>query len=1135
MKKIIYYLIPFMVMPISIYAQFTCANDDIAPPSVNSIGATCAFSPYYTPDDLTQTKNVRITLHVVQDDDGLNNFQDTPTERNWLINDVVGNMNWIMRTLQPMNLPTTSSYIQDSKIQYEVDDIFFHQNTYLYNSQLGTNNGYAAGIGNQLFDLYVTNNVDVINKTNSIHIFMVGGSGGMACGFGCNSWTLMTNVYQQYQIGNFWDPAGLLRHELGHNLGLYHSWGTDNCGDTPSNPNCWNGPTCSNNVMDYNAGKNALTECQLANMHHYLTKGNGQNVVINHCETSNNLIIDNNSINTWYNTRYIQGDLIIKNNSTLVVTCEVYMPDNSRIIIETGGKLIVDGGTITNKCDGMWKGIEVRGNSTASQATIGAQGKLEIRNGALIENCYSIYTGEHDATGQIVWGTFGGIIQIDNSTLKNNRSGVEFGPYQNYYPPVPSFKFGDFSYIRNSQFIWDDSGNMTTLGIAPYSFIGLWETHGVGIQGNTFKNEYVSGSPNYQKGVGVIAYDADFQVLPSCSSFTFPCPSTSNVPNTFESLNYAIKAHGINSVARVIVDGNVFTNNRYGVGLLATTYASVIRNTFRVPISTIPIEDGGDAIGIYTTGSYGYNFEENQFSTWGIGPSSGSNYGIVSDNSSLSGGLVYRNEFDNLIVANLNSQDNTGLKIDCNNFTPGTLNRYDMAITSGNLSNQGACASFSTKPAKNSFDASCTGEENIFHYPSGSLIYSALSADLPSCITTPGVFNVPCGGGTLQNLCTSNISNPVAPSELVAKIDANKTSITNLQEQFDGGNQSGLLSVINSMSNGQVKNELLAASPYLSDKVLVSFLQKPNPLPAGHVNQIIVANSPVTEKVKQTLDAVVLPNGIRSQIEAAQIGISARQVLENEIKQLEIEIQLLKNAYIRQCLDSQLVTDAKDLLNNGNLCSDKASLLPIVIKEDLSRTDQLIGEIRDEVSIIRDEIPNCPKAATLEKICDFYDEVKTKIASTGSFNITTAADEQNIRAMASKTGATAINAQNALSLFKGENIERFAEPIILTPNNARLLQPQASNIQLQTGVDYKLNNYPNPFNESTVIEATIPENTSGEIIITDVTGKQVQRVVLSTSKNKVELQGHELGYGIFFYSLYINSEYIQTKKLTRIQ
>ncbi|HRP59509.1 MAG TPA: T9SS type A sorting domain-containing protein, partial [Vicingus sp.] len=160
---------------------------------------------------------------------------------------------------------------------------------------------------------------------------------------------------------------------------------------------------------------------------------------------------------------------------------------------------------------------------------------------------------------------------------------------------------------------------------------------------------------------------------------------------------------------------------------------------------------------------------------------------------------------------------------------------------------------------------------------------------------------------------------------------------------------------------------------------------------------------------------------------------------------------------------------------------------------------------------------------------------KSKIASTGSFNILSSTDEQNIRAMAAKTGATAINAQNALSLFKGEDIERFAEPIILIPNNARLLQPQTSNAQLQSGIDYKLNNYPNPFNESTVLEATIPTNTSGEIVITDVTGKQIQRVVLNNTDNKVELRGNELGYGIFFYSLYINGEYIQTKKLTRIQ
>ncbi|MBU0764866.1 MAG: T9SS type A sorting domain-containing protein [Bacteroidetes bacterium] len=49
---------------------------------------------------------------------------------------------------------------------------------------------------------------------------------------------------------------------------------------------------------------------------------------------------------------------------------------------------------------------------------------------------------------------------------------------------------------------------------------------------------------------------------------------------------------------------------------------------------------------------------------------------------------------------------------------------------------------------------------------------------------------------------------------------------------------------------GQVKNELMAASPYLSDDVMITALEdKPTPLPNGHVKQVIEANSPVTDPV----------------------------------------------------------------------------------------------------------------------------------------------------------------------------------------------------------------------------------------------------------------------------------------------
>ena len=59
--------------------------------------------------------------------------------------------------------------------------------------------------------------------------------------------------------------------------------------------------------------------------------------------------------------------------------------------------------------------------------------------------------------------------------------------------------------------------------------------------------------------------------------------------------------------------------------------------------------------------------------------------------------------------------------------------------------------------------------------------------------------------------------------------------------------------------------------------------------------------------------------------------------------------------------------------------------------------------------------------------------------------------------------------------------------------------------------------------------------TTGKIKITDVTGKQLKSLSLNKGNNQIELNGNELGYGIFFYTLYINDEFIETKKMVRIR
>ena len=55
----------------------------------------------------------------------------------------------------------------------------------------------------------------------------------------------------------------------------------------------------------------------------------------------------------------IGGIPVIDKNGVLILKCRLSMPNQSRIIIKPGGKLIINGAEIHNACDDTWKGIEV--------------------------------------------------------------------------------------------------------------------------------------------------------------------------------------------------------------------------------------------------------------------------------------------------------------------------------------------------------------------------------------------------------------------------------------------------------------------------------------------------------------------------------------------------------------------------------------------------------------------------------------------------------------------------------------------------------------------------------------------------------------------------------------------------------
>ena len=78
---------------------------------------------------------------------------------------------------------------------------------------------------------------------------------------------------------------------------------------------------------------------------------------------------------TWDFDIQMYEDIIVKTGNTLTIKCKLWMAKEGKIKIEKGAKLVVDGGEInTWSKTGLWKGIEVDGNSSQNQNVSGGYG-----------------------------------------------------------------------------------------------------------------------------------------------------------------------------------------------------------------------------------------------------------------------------------------------------------------------------------------------------------------------------------------------------------------------------------------------------------------------------------------------------------------------------------------------------------------------------------------------------------------------------------------------------------------------------------------------------------------------------------------------------------------------------------------
>jgi len=880
---------------------------------------------------------------------------------------------------------------------------------------------------------------------------------------------------------------------------------------------------------------------------------------------------------TWNGKNYKINDFIaVKENSTLTINSStIEFGPEGRIIVFPGSILNLQNTTLTTPadCDVLWKGIW----SLISIGTAGTIGQI-IADNSVIENAeIGINLSPFFfPTTQVCINDHG--ITITNTLFKNNQTAIRINSQRP--PNNPCGNLGG-TVIVNCQFILDD--NAPSAINHPVTFIDAVVTTGIFIISTDFmNNSSVTGS---QRPIGILSNGATRLSVYNGSYFYNLSTGIQSgdafllcYNNIFNQLQSGIKRFNPPS-GQSLISYNLIDNVNQGIFIQGGSFDEINNNTFNIPSSI-------NAYGLFMVGSDAFHIEGNTLT--GANVPSDQSYGMIFDNCAPGSGVVFDNDISSTDFHLQFQGRNEKLKIRCNNFNnPGTKSwtvLFDDALTDPFT----GCDEDHEQAAGNHWLDLCTGssEADIFvssaFFGQVDFMYFHHLADKDGLLTVKPECSTPSWKTTYLYECKEPEQGLPDPScadpfqgkvgdpddDLQAYIAGIKdrigdirTEIAQSESLIDGGDTQAIINAFQqNVQPGILKNLLMQYSPYLSDIVLKGIVQhspftKPAPsFPAGIIKDVIIANSPVTEEVMNVIDQrqPPLPKGVMNAVNAAQTGISERELLERSIIYLQDEILLLQNEIIRQLLKREFFAVAKlELDSFATVESDKALAEMELANGNLMESNTIVDSLmQDSAAMLSME--NQEFCKLMKCLIDNANMGRSIYRVKDTTLQMDSAHKEIVREVAYSNPKRASNKARAV-LEVGEK-EQFVHPIMKIQQNQNKLSGGDNSTleddnfikepeelreyeadELTEGL--KLENYPNPFVDATVIAVYLPgENKEvSELIIHDIIGNTALEYSLKNGHNFINISSEMLGNGVYFYSVIRNGAKVATKKMIKIE